>query len=478
MIAANDTDGEKPASVQEHDRRAGAASTSQPPNALRDEEECTRKEAEALIEKLASEVTGLWLTLKKQPLDSILFTLSKLSEKNLLGLFNTSFPERLDAQRTMELIDGVLDAQRPQSMEALRYHNVLPWIVGKESVSDISDLIASRCRYPPDQFVIGDKANLRFGRTLGVFETQVGRKDFLVELDPWSGRIHSIEMKVELVQRPGVYAFEEAVCILQSQATIYQGLTRLIKTLALATVVGKNDFTYGRATPPMTWKLGFAHAAKLANDHLTTIKAKSSRLCSAAGRLEHEIKRLAVSMSQAAAKRTPLSIPGPCCSLDLERHERLLSIYGLAMDLDNLCEQVKKNPAAWSEAVRLSLELIESDCIWIVERLAYQVTYAVFQSSALSLSMSIPEPSDQTSLDEWEALRKQQPLAWLLQRLHGARGDLIELIKLLLQYIDTYADQFHSRIETTVDDLRLIKDVLVATEGLRPSHQDTLGGED
>ena len=280
------------------------------------------------------------------------------------------------------------------------------------------------------------------------------------------------------MQRPGVDTFEEAVCILQSQATIYQGLTRIVNTLALATVIKNDEFRHCRTKAPMTWKLGLAHAAKLVKDYLTSIKAKSSQLSSVSWRLESEIKGLAVSMSQAAAERAPLSVSGLCCSLDLERHERLLSFQGLAMDLDNLCEQVKEHPTAWPEPVRLSLELIEKDCIWIIERLAYQVAYVVLQSAPLSLSMCVPNVSDQTPPGEWEALRKQQPLAWLLQRLYGARGNLIELIKLLLQYIDKHANQFHSRIGATVDDFRMVRDVLVATEALRPSYKNTLDGDD
>ena len=162
VVVTDKTDVEKPDDVQERDHRAGTASISQLPDFSQHGQECMRKEAEALLKKLAVEVSGLWSTLKKQPLDSLLFTLSKLSEKNLLRLVNASFPERLDKQRTMELIDGVLDAQEPQSMEALRYHNILPWVIGKESVSDVSDLITSRCRYPPNHFVNGDKAKLAF----------------------------------------------------------------------------------------------------------------------------------------------------------------------------------------------------------------------------------------------------------------------------------------------------------------------------
>ena len=469
MIATDKTDVEKPADVQERDHRAGAASRSQSPNTSRYEQECIRKEAEALVEELKAKVSGLWLKLKKQPLDSILFTLSKLSERNLLGLVNASFPERLDAQRTTELIDGVSDAQKSQSMEALRYHNLLPWIIAKESVSDISDIIASRCRYPPNQFVIGDKANLHFGRGLGAFDTQLGRGDLLVELDPWFGRLYRIETEVELVKRPGLYAFEEAVCILQSQVTIYQGFVRIVNTLAVATVVKNDDFKYRRTTPPMIWKLGLTHTAKLVNDHLTSIKAKSSQLCSVSGKLESEIKSLAVSMSLAAAERASLSVPGLCFTVDLERHERLLTFNALSMDLDNLCEQVKEHPSAWQEPIHLALEFVESDCIWIIKRLAFQVVYVVLESASLGLSMSVIDVSDQTPPGEWEALRKQQPLAWLLLRLHGARGDLLELIKLLLQYIDKHADQFHFRIGPTVDDFRIIRDVLVATEALRPS---------
>lgn len=156
----------------------------------------------------------------------------------------------------------------------------------------------------------------------------------------------------------------------------------------------------------------------------------------------------------------------------------MLLFCGLSMDLESLNRQVKAYSTASPELVHAALELVERDCVQIIRRLGYNMAYVLTEHSGQNLSMNNPDDAEGLSPADWQALRQEQPLSWYLLRLYRAQDDSIELIDLVLQYIEKHPEEFHTQARATVDDYKLVKSVLVAAEALHPTCRNRFDARD
>lgn len=187
-----------------------------------------KEEAMSVMNKLATGIQTWWVALRKHSLELVLANLSKYTEEDAVELLHRCFPNLLDSQQVMNLMDGTLNPKEPSVIAGLRCYNLL---TEKTAYSNqLAKIIASRCRYSPNFFSQRDNANAEFGWGLRAFDLEVcgSDEDFLVQLHPVYCRVHpNGQDNGKTLHRPGIHTFERAMCILRCQESIYQGLVRM-----------------------------------------------------------------------------------------------------------------------------------------------------------------------------------------------------------------------------------------------------------